>query len=390
VGEGTIGTYELRGSGQLSASNVYVGYWGPGTFTQSGGTNTISSNLIVGNDLEAAGTYSLSFGLLSANIANIGYADSGVFIQTGGTNAISNNLSLGSLPGSSGTYDLAGGLLTFSTSSVGASLTIGDSGSAVFHFGNANGTGTINEVGSGCGVSMTVRNNSIASGTLQGWGSMALSGTLTNNGRIMADGYGTNRTLDLSTFSSVGRTITNTGNNGYFAQNHGKLALPLISVATGSPTTNWGQSPSDATTDLVNSVHLAFTNVTTSGSLNIALLATDRTDVPAFSGTLLDVWDFEPCGGLAFGSANLTIRYDDALAARLGVGEDQLHVYHLSGGGWDDVTSSIDTTNNWISANGVTSFSMYAVGVVPEPSAFVLLGIGVLSLLPYTWRRYRR
>ena len=47
---GGSGTYNLSGSGQLSAYDEYVGYSGTGTFTQSGGTNSIGSYLYLGNE----------------------------------------------------------------------------------------------------------------------------------------------------------------------------------------------------------------------------------------------------------------------------------------------------------------------------------------------------
>ena len=45
------GTYNLSGSGSLTALNEYVGYSGSGSFTHSGGTNSVSSgNLYLGNN----------------------------------------------------------------------------------------------------------------------------------------------------------------------------------------------------------------------------------------------------------------------------------------------------------------------------------------------------
>jgi hypothetical protein len=61
-------------------------------------------------------------------------------------------------------------------------------------------------------------------------------------------------------------------------------------------------------------------------------------------------------------------------------------VYHFHNGQWEQVTSSIDTGNKWIYANGITSFSQFAVGVVPEPSTIVLLATVALAGL-LAWRR---
>ena len=45
---GDSGTYNLSGSGQVSAYYEYVGYSGTGTFTQSGGTNNSGYYLYLG------------------------------------------------------------------------------------------------------------------------------------------------------------------------------------------------------------------------------------------------------------------------------------------------------------------------------------------------------
>ena len=48
-------------SGSLSVSgSAFVGYSGTGSFTQSGGTNTISDYLYLGYNSGSSGTYSLS------------------------------------------------------------------------------------------------------------------------------------------------------------------------------------------------------------------------------------------------------------------------------------------------------------------------------------------
>ena len=83
-------------------------------------------------------TYSLSSpGLLSAQYETVGGSGTGTFTQSGGTNAISSFLSFGVEPGSSGTYNLNGGTLILSGLN-GTQVT------AAFNFGGgtlqANGT----------------------------------------------------------------------------------------------------------------------------------------------------------------------------------------------------------------------------------------------------------
>ncbi len=71
-------------SGQLQAGNVYVGYDASGVFTQSGGTNTVTSTLYLGYTYGSTGTYALIGGQLSAALEDLGPS---VFQQTGGSNA---------------------------------------------------------------------------------------------------------------------------------------------------------------------------------------------------------------------------------------------------------------------------------------------------------------
>ena len=67
-GPGSSGSYALSGNGLISANNEYLGNSGSGSFTQSGGTHTVSNNLYLGYNTGSGGTYNLSgSGLLSAN-----------------------------------------------------------------------------------------------------------------------------------------------------------------------------------------------------------------------------------------------------------------------------------------------------------------------------------
>ena len=54
------GTFNLEGAGQLSASVLNVGFSAIGTFTQSGGTNSLASGLVVGLLESSSGTYNMS------------------------------------------------------------------------------------------------------------------------------------------------------------------------------------------------------------------------------------------------------------------------------------------------------------------------------------------
>lgn len=131
---GGSGTYNLSG-GQLLCANCssnspteYIGYSGTGTFTQSGGTNTVNRTYIsVGYASTGKGTYNLLGGLLSVPGIYVGNSGIGIVNQSGGVNQTSSVL-IASNTGSSGTYNLNGGTLI--TSSLGKG-----SGSATFCFG---------------------------------------------------------------------------------------------------------------------------------------------------------------------------------------------------------------------------------------------------------------
>ena len=138
---GGSGYYVLTGSGQLiNLAGCSIGYSGTGSFTQSGGTNTIdgaapNDNFYLGGAWESGGVSSGSYllsgsGQLNVNTAMyVGYSGLGSFTQSGGINNISgsNTLTLGYNTGSSGTYTLSGG-----TTVVGQ--VFGGAGTSVFNF----------------------------------------------------------------------------------------------------------------------------------------------------------------------------------------------------------------------------------------------------------------
>ena len=62
INESDEGTYELSGSGSLSAMGEFIGVVGHGVFNQSGGVNTVSHSLTLGTSYQASGTYNLERG----------------------------------------------------------------------------------------------------------------------------------------------------------------------------------------------------------------------------------------------------------------------------------------------------------------------------------------
>ena len=135
---GSCGTYTLSGTAGLALESTtssaieYVGYSGSGTFIQTGGTNSVVSldnfdgcygYIYIGYNSGATGTYSLSSGSCSSDIQYVGYSGTGSFSQSGGTNTIY-NLYLGYNTTSQGTYELSGsGTFNFLNRYVGYSGT---------------------------------------------------------------------------------------------------------------------------------------------------------------------------------------------------------------------------------------------------------------------------
>ncbi len=125
------GTYSLSNTGVINSDTEYVGVGGAGTFIQSGGTNNItavgSQPLYLGYNPASSGYYSLSDGTLNCSAVGgpgseyIGYEGSGTFVQTGGTNSVSGNVYVGnSTNGGTGSLSVSGGLLSISGNLIAA------------------------------------------------------------------------------------------------------------------------------------------------------------------------------------------------------------------------------------------------------------------------------
>jgi hypothetical protein len=77
------GSFTLADTKALTTTNQYVGKYGTGTLTQTGGTNTVT-NLTLGSQSGSSGTYNLQGGLLKADTINFG-SGTYAFNFTGGT-----------------------------------------------------------------------------------------------------------------------------------------------------------------------------------------------------------------------------------------------------------------------------------------------------------------
>jgi len=354
-----------------------------GTYLQTGNSLTFTGQCTIDTNIEIEnGGFALIQDSgqidIGGKITDIGnhYPEDGTsyeIIQNDGTINISGGMVLGERNAIEGIHELSGGVLNMAGDGSDAKLVYGFSGGGYCHIINGS---TITE-NSGAGIPVTVRWNSGAYGQIDGYGVIGTTGAFVNNGKVIADGKGLDRDLDFTSVSSVNQDfsangtgndgtpqdIANATDNGWYAINRGRLVLPPASVSAGSVAVNWGERSTDGNIDLVNSARVDFTGATL-GDLSIALLAADREE--AWPGAFTCVWDVDFSG--SFNSANLTFRYDVNYVTNLGINEADLKVYQWVGGTypyWNDVTNNVDMTNKHITTNEVTSFSYFAVGVLP-------------------------
>jgi len=345
-------------------------------------------------------------GMLAIDNQVIGDRGVGHFEQLGGGN-IARAVRLGVGAGGKGIYDLRGNRLlikgddanTLALAAGGqlSGIEVGHDGAGEFNIGDGLSSGEISEYGAygPLGGSLVVRGGQPGTGVLRGTGRIDLHGFFDHNGRVIADGYGTDRTLEFSGFRYVGNSYDNPthgGTNGWFAQNHGQLVLPNLRIHAGTGTYTWGEDPTDPTIDLVNSVRVTIHDAAHDGPVQISLLSKDRFDVPALptGHNFIGIWKFEDTG-VAHGAVDLTIRYDDGLAAQLGLNENNLKLWRYSDGEWiriNDASFFRDTEQNLIGGTATDPFQYFAVSA-PEPATAAVLVFGGGALLLRRTRRRR-
>jgi autotransporter-associated beta strand protein len=243
---GSSGTYYLS-NGILSSSEEDIGPYGTGVFDQSGGSNALSTGTLrVGGCSQQQwgnGTYLLRNGTLGAGLEIVGVTNQGTFTQSGGTNTISNALRLGDQTGGNGTYNLNGGTLILAAINVGA-------GTATFNFGggtlqaNASFSTTLPMTLTGIGgnANIDTAGNAVAlSGQLSGVGGLNKlgAGTLTLSG---ANIYAGTTTVSAGTLALGANNALPTGSNvilgggtlaaNGFSQTNRLGALALIADST--------------------------------------------------------------------------------------------------------------------------------------------------------------
>ena len=365
-----------------------------------------ASYMSVGGAAGSSGHAGMTGGSMSYDVLEVGAAGHGTFDQVGGTNTVT-QLSLGRFRGGSGSYRVRGnGNLRVRRGPAGATgIEVGGAGDGKISLGDENSTGNIHDVGGGPGEppSLVVRGDAEGTGVIEGAGTVNLPGTLLNNGSAIADGRGHGRTLDFYGFREVSNSIENPpvgGTHGWYAKGGGRLALPPIRVAAGTNTYTWGEDDGDAVLDLVNSARVTLHQVPADGALEISLLAVDRGGVPPLpkGHTFIGIWQTDlvalgndPQTGavtsdpMAAAAMDLAVRYDDALAAKLGLDENVLKLWQYSDGKWTRVLDGFERHPDLNILTGrITGGAGYFAVSAPEPgaAALLLLGSGLLLTRP--------
>jgi RNA polymerase sigma factor (sigma-70 family) len=237
----------------------------------------------------------------------------------------------------------------------------------------------------------------ITSGSMKGYGIAPAASELNQNGQVIADGSGHERTLDLSAVGVIKNSIDNspTGHNGWFAQNKGKLVLPAVAIVNGEAT--WAEDPADPQLDLINSVRITVDPAIV-GSIKLALLSSDRSDYPALPANVkaIGLWQVDPIDVVLDG-IEVTARYDVDLAGDLRL-NGELSVWGYDGE-WNVADArSIDSDNRLISGHlgGINYFAVAGSGSgsvqtaphinsTPEPAA--MFGIACAGLILARRRR---
>ena len=210
------------------------------TTSASHAHDSANKGLVLAPANGSEGLYDFSGGHLVTDREAVAANSIATFKQIGGSNT-TNVATIGAGAASDGTYKLEDGSWNFRRGAKKSSpgLIIANAGTGALAIGDTKTRpAAYSEVGTDSAVSAVVRQDAGGDGRIYGWGNVDLHGALQQNGKVIADGYGQSRDLDLSSFAAVYNKIDNTpgGDNGFFSPvGDACSCLPAISPAEPPP-----------------------------------------------------------------------------------------------------------------------------------------------------------
>ena len=317
------GQYTMSG-GSLTTSTLTVGNLGSGSFTQSGGdvsTSQLTLGSAGGTPANSFGQYFLSgSGTLTTTQSTIGDIGRGEFTQSGGTHTVASDLVLGNAPALTGGTPARGGFYTLGGGQlIVAGSTIIGNGNNGFA-GEPGGSGSFTQSGGSqfVGGELRVGNTgSDAGGTgsyvLSGTGSLTVAGTL----RLGAAGNGfggtgsftqTGGSVSASNLS-IGESDTTSGGTSSYTLSGGTLAITsnvLVGAGADGTFTQSGGVFTVGNDLSINTGSYALSG----GSVGIGTslhLGSDHAATLLQSGGSLDVGDQAFIGAGAGGNGSYTL-----------------------------------------------------------------------------------
>ncbi len=367
VNPGSRGTVRHTG-GRLEADKVFVGLGGDGHYTLAGG-ETVTNKIVIGtSDNSNSRLLAIEGKVIFDRVVDAGL-DAFASNDAPATNA--SGALTGARSGQLQYNNSTAGAFTVAAADVTKSaIVVGLNGDGVFQLGNARESANFSEGSPQSRTPLVIRAVPSAQGEVIGWGDIDLRGPLINNGRLIADGYGRSRVLDLSSVASVTNTIENEadGAHGLYARRNGQLRLPAIHVPSDGDF-NWGESANDRVPDLVNSVRLGFSGVKAAGTASLTLLSPDDPSATTALGAPADavfvgLWKFDRTG-LESDSTRLLVRYDEQMVEHLGLPEAALSLWAYDGS-WQQMSLAdtiLDIDQNLIGGELSSQFEYFGVSL---------------------------